>query len=219
MADSPSPRSPQSTAGQSTRHLLDELDALMQRMLAVPVQAADNEPAQPADLGQEAAAPQPRHVELVPAPIAVSAIPAAATEPAPPEPPSGLPLMPIILKRPKGAAVDMPAFPRMQAPPQQRKPGPAAAPVPSAPTAPESLPNPRPAWMNPTAPKFSPPPPTTSWATNLLVVLNRTYDRLTDWLGPLGRWLRSEQGRAVLGRSGLAMLAGALAWAAFRFLG
>src|SRR5580693_8141110 len=66
MADFPSPRSPQTSASQSTRQLLDELDSLMQRMLAVPVQPVDSEPA------PEAVAPAPRQVALVPVPGGLS---------------------------------------------------------------------------------------------------------------------------------------------------
>jgi hypothetical protein len=210
MADSPSPRSPQSTAGQSTRQLLDELDALMQRMLAVPVQPGDSEPAPAPEPVREAAATAPRNVELVPAPIAVTAVPAADfRELAQEKPPSPVPLMPIILTRPKASVAEMPAFPCVQAPLPQRKP--------TAP--PEALPKPPPAWMNPAATKVAPPPAATGRGTALLIALNRGYDRLTDWLGPLGRWMRGEQGRSVLGWTGLAMLVSAVVWAAFRFLG
>jgi hypothetical protein len=52
----------------------------------------------------------------------------------------------------------------------------------------------------------------------LLVGINRTFDRSTAWLGGLGRWLRGEHGRALIGWMGVAMLGAALVWAALRFL-
>ena len=51
------------------------------------------------------------------------------------------------------------------------------------------------------------------------LAVNRLYDRSTAWLGPVGRWLRGEQGRSLLGWTGAAMLAAALVWAAVRYLG
>jgi hypothetical protein len=52
----------------------------------------------------------------------------------------------------------------------------------------------------------------------VLIVVNRTFDRGTAWLGGAGRWLRGEQGRAAIGWTGIAMLGAALVWAALRFL-
>jgi hypothetical protein len=46
-----------------------------------------------------------------------------------------------------------------------------------------------------------------------LVWCNRAFDSLTLWLGPAGRWLRSPAGRSWLGWIGLGLLAGATAWA------
>jgi hypothetical protein len=54
MADVPSQHSPDSASSPSTRQLLEELDDLMQRMLALPVEQAEDEPA---------AAPQPKTAE------------------------------------------------------------------------------------------------------------------------------------------------------------
>jgi hypothetical protein len=46
-----------------------------------------------------------------------------------------------------------------------------------------------------------------------LVWANGIFDGFTYILGPLGRWLRGEAGRAFLGWLGLALLAGAVVWA------
>jgi hypothetical protein len=204
MADSPSPRSPQTSASQSTRQLLDELDTLMQRMLAVPVQTADIEPAEaPAEAP---AVPAPRQVGLVPAPIAAPAVHTQA--PVELSAPLAQPLMPIILQRPKGKVAEKPALLHAPAPPKAM-PQLALAPAP----------DPKPAWMSPTADKLPAAAAVPSVMSRWLIALNRSYDRGTDWLGPLGRWLRSEQGRSLLGWTGLGMLAVALVWAAVRFLG
>ena len=72
--------------------------------------------------------------------------------------------------------------------------------------------------MNPTAAKPPRAPAEPGWGTDLLVALNRSYDRGTVWLGKPGRWLRSDKGRALLGWTGLAMFVSALVWAAVRFL-
>jgi hypothetical protein len=52
-----------------------------------------------------------------------------------------------------------------------------------------------------------------------LLWTNRAFDAGTIWLGPLGRWLRSPGGRAVLGWAGLGLLAGALGWLLVHELG
>jgi hypothetical protein len=45
-----------------------------------------------------------------------------------------------------------------------------------------------------------------------VVWLNRTYDFAVLPLGPLGQWLSAPAGRALLGGTGLVLLAAALAW-------
>jgi hypothetical protein len=208
MADSPSLHSSSTSASQSTKQLLDELDSLMQRMLAVPVQPADVETAPPPS-------PAPRQVELKPAPITpvVQAPPSLMqTPPAPHSPVASEPfppLVPIIVKRPKGVAAEMQVISAPPAPvPRQQEPVAAQPPQ-----------NPKSPWMNPTAPKASPRPAVPGWGSRILLAMNRSYDRGTDRLGPLGRWLRGEMGRSLLGWIGLAMLVVALAWAAVLFLG
>jgi hypothetical protein len=248
MADPLSHPSPQPPAGQSTRQLLDELDALMQRMLALPVQAAEDEPPDPEP---PAPSPPPRRT---PSPVEAwkveppasaaaqeiivngrDAAPPAKEEPQPPAPapaavvpprvrapelvppprdsvpvlplaaptylPLGAePLLPLILQRP-GAKPARPA-----------EPPPSGAPVPPPP--------PKPQWLKPAAPGRPAAPPVVAVAPSggLLVGINRHFDRATAWLGGAGRWLRGEQGRNLLGWTGVAMLGAALVWAALRFL-
>jgi hypothetical protein len=45
-----------------------------------------------------------------------------------------------------------------------------------------------------------------------LLWINGVYDRWTSWLGPLGRLLRSPRGRAVIGFVGLTLIGLAIAW-------
>jgi hypothetical protein len=52
-----------------------------------------------------------------------------------------------------------------------------------------------------------------------LLWINRGYDRCTRVLGPPGRWLRSAQGRTVLGYLGLTLLGVAIAWGLRDWLG
>jgi hypothetical protein len=61
--------------------------------------------------------------------------------------------------------------------------------------------------------------PRVPWPFRPLVWLNQAFDWSTAWLGPLGRWLRGPSGQALLGWSGLLMLAAALAWLALDTLG
>jgi hypothetical protein len=238
MADTP-PHPPEAGAGPSTRQLLDELDALMERMLALPVQAAE-EPAQAAAV---APPPTPPHSPPTPPPAPVpsrtltvqaaapvlqqvvvtrqSAPPPAPLPPpaVPPPPPRQDPPHPDLSAPaylPVGAEPLLPLI--LQRPTKQagkRAVGVDWTPAPRAPAA--APPSPRPAVIKPPEEAKDPeqPSPGLSW----LVRVNRAYDRATDLLGGPGRWLRSDQGRNTLGWAGLGMLAAAGLWAALRFLG
>ena len=52
-----------------------------------------------------------------------------------------------------------------------------------------------------------------------LVWANQSFDLCTSWLGPLGRGLRSNRGRTLLGIVGLACLGAASAWAVLERVG
>jgi hypothetical protein len=232
MADNPtSATSSENVANQSTRQLLDELDALMQRMLALPVQPSDDEPgpqpvapptppaaADPAPVAsrtltvQAQISPLPATQELVVTRTAAPVVKAPAVQPPPRridlEPPDmtaptyvplgAEPLLPLILQRPRKPGLEVLA-PKSPAP---------APPKPA--TAPQLAPPPSPPLPTPHAP---------AWGSGWVHALNRRYDRATDWLGPLGRWLRGRQGRNLLGWLGLVMLAAAVGWALVQFLG
>jgi hypothetical protein len=51
-----------------------------------------------------------------------------------------------------------------------------------------------------------------AWWLRPLALVNRVYDGSTGWLGPIGRGLRSSRMRNLLGICGVAALVGALAW-------
>lgn len=52
-----------------------------------------------------------------------------------------------------------------------------------------------------------------------LWLINGIYDKSTAWLGPIGRWLRSPSGRGIIGFMGLALLLLASAWLACDYSG
>jgi hypothetical protein len=57
------------------------------------------------------------------------------------------------------------------------------------------------------------------WWLYPIVGLNLLFDGLTFLLGPLGRWLRSETGRLVMGWAGVALLLAALVWTVLGWMG
>jgi hypothetical protein len=57
------------------------------------------------------------------------------------------------------------------------------------------------------------------WAWQPLVWGNRAFDRCAGHLGASGRWLRGPRGRAWIGWSGFALLASAAAWAWLEWMG
>lgn len=154
---------------------LDELEALMQRMLAVPAPPGED--------------------TQVPAAAVTGGPPPADPEPPPQTEPAESPRVftnatpPLLIRRQESVLRD--------------EEGEASAPlvrhVPSRP--PVALP-----WV--ASPIAAPPPP---WRRPLLGI-NTAFERGTEALGPLGRWLASDAGRAVLGTLGLLLLGGALAW-------
>jgi hypothetical protein len=268
-------RSPELAGNQSTRQLLDELDALMQRMLALPVdepQTTDSlaptpvqpkpaaaaitqetlKPAAVVSAGATSEAPRifqqatlrepvtglaPVAAEL-PAAVSTKAValsPSLQPPPAParsdssprresraaapvPQPEAGpipikrtsTPLVPIIM--PRQQATSKPSAASVATMTPVKQPVPPAQPLPPA----------RPVWLKPSASPKSPPPappPRSGSVPGLLLAINWIFDCITHIFGPLGRWLRGVEGRAWLGWTGIAMLLGAGAWAAFLFLG
>jgi hypothetical protein len=196
-----------------TRQQLDELDALLRRMLDVPESAA--------------AAPAPPEGPPAPPPgpaVSYRVIQQAAPSPpgadAPPEEEQWVPLRSAWQPSPHTwgplaeswqqaqAGRGTPAPPRVEAPP----------PPPAPPAREGAIPPPiiRPVsgfvqrLPEPTGPEAPGGPPVSRWLLPL-VWCNRAFDALTAPLGAPGRWLRGRTGRAVLGAVGLVCLAAAVA--------
>lgn len=177
-----------------TRQQLDELDALMQRMLALPVSPADEEVLRPAGTSKPAApASQPSEA-------ARAGGVAPAPEPAPADLDLAFPPLPF-------EAVTGPEPPRVAAP---------------DPSAFADLAKPE-AVVTKVTIEREPPPilvrVRVAWWLQPLAACNRAFDGVTVVLGPLGRWLATPGGRAFLGTTGLLLAAGAAGWTLLDCLG
>ena len=62
-------------------------------------------------------------------------------------------------------------------------------------------------------------PSSSRWWLYPVVGLNLLFDGLTFLLGPLGRWLRGETGRLLIGWAGVALLLAGLVWAFLGWMG
>jgi hypothetical protein len=220
MSTSPSPK-PALPAGPShpTRQLLDELDALMKRMLALPVNQIEDElraKAERATAAAEAPAADrppmaPEDGETGPDSPAAEELPAdwPAEEDTPEDREQArehdAPSVLVAEEEPDLERI-IPASPEVLAaigrPPREpeRKRDP-------APREPDSAGVTALAGGGP-GPAVAVPP---VWLRPL-VWSNRAFDRCMAWLGGPGQWLRGHNGRAMLGWTGLGLLAGALAW-------
>ena len=180
MATAGQPRS--SALDHVTRQQLDELDALMQRMLALPVNPPEDAPGAPT--GQPQAATIPTSTNDPPV-----SRPDVPTEPAPASVRREPPEVANPLDAASHQAVNTPRSPRgaLPQPPVTRSPGHPVTPSPSR-------------------------PPRLAWPLRPFLWVNVVFDHTTVWLGPVGHWLRAPGGRALLGWTGLLLLAAALAW-------
>lgn len=202
----------------STRQLLDELDALMQRMLELPVEPDD--PASSTGAGGHVSAPT-----LSPPPVLAS--PPALELPAGlrldrPDTPAAQNAEPTPVLAGMEAAWDRLAVgseARLEAPAEgptnlDRSPAADAGPFAELTT---------PAKVSPQRLAARPmprrPPPAGSWLLAPLRLANLVFDQATRPLGGPGRWLRSNSGRAVLGWLGLGLLASAAAWQVLAWMG
>ena len=180
-----------------TRQLLDELDALMDQMLALPIDDADNGVAPP--IAPPGPAPTVSATLTLVEPAAASVIsesPSASNE----------------TLRPTRFDVTSTKAAPATAPPQSSELSPALLLTDvAAPALVKLLPPPRPV-------------PSARWRPDhvsyrFLLWVNQSYDRGTSWLGLPGRFLRSRAGKALLGFTGVGLLALALAWLAKDWLG
>ncbi len=177
----------------SSKALFEELDALLDRMLALPVR-------------QQEEAPDGEGADGPPEDVALITIAEAMLEAAPP---STAPLPPVSavdesLYSQTVLGLDFADLPEPEPPPA---PGDAPMPGPAgsrraAPVAP-----PQPEEPRPLPPVL--PPPAPPWLRPLLWC-DRRFDACTGHLGAAGRWLRGPSGRALLGWSGLLLIATSL---------
>jgi hypothetical protein len=197
---------------QSTRQLLNELDALMERMLALPIEEQDGEVPDEAEvqggseLNEEASAAAAPTVaatltlleagsqggvaplEETPGERARASEAKEASE-SPPRAPNevapSLPLRESVHYITAEIEAPLPTLTHAAAPPKEAL-----------------LPLPPRIWARP------------SLGLQFLVWVNRGYDRSSLWFGRRGRWLRGRAVRMVLGLIGLGLLAAALSWLA-----
>ncbi|GEM_PF-7016392 len=185
------------TSHLDTRQLLDELDALMDQMLALPIDEQDDGAAPPT------ASPGPTPT--------ISATLTLVDQPS----------APAIDGSSTGSAVEIrPARFDIAAAPARSEPSVAnaAAPMPAPMLKDVAAPTPV---------KLLPPPrhlPCARWRPDhisyqFLLWVNQGYDRGTNWLGKPGRFLRSRAGKALLGIAGLGLLGLAFAWLGKDWLG
>lgn len=219
MSKRPGPNRP--TTIRSTQQQLADLDALLERMLALPVHRLDED---------ELARIQPDN-----AATAATAEPAA--EPSPPAALQTLTFVPIPAEPEEepatagGAAfVEIPPAHEeqrqslSQAVEEWQFPAPAAAAFPLVDAEPPAEPA-EPISTEPWTPMPSTPtvdgptPPRTPTALLPLVWGNRAFDAALSHLGGPGRWLQGRAGKTLLGLTGLLLLVGAMAWGILDWLG
>jgi hypothetical protein len=180
----------------ATRQMIDELDALMERMLALPVNDQDEPEAPRTPVSSPAAAPLTAKLTLlqVPAEEAPQSAHVGTN-------PSHLPVLGVVRSaNPPPSAPTLPPLPE-------------AAPVPVTPLSDRVVPS----AVHPDLDSLicEVPEPTGSlgsWFIVLLVWGNRLFDHSTAYLGEPGRWLRGTVGRLMLGLSGIALFAAACWW-------
>jgi hypothetical protein len=195
-------------AGEESTALFAELDALLERMLALPVSSRD-EPEAPAE-----GPPPPQDLpplitiaEATPEPVLTYTTPPAPVtivdERVPPQHDLDFASANSLAEPAAVAAGFQPADPESLLQSAGFKPAAteeAAAPADVAPaTTPETTPAPESLTDS-----IEPPPPLWLWP---LFWVNRNFDRATVPLGALGRWLRGPSGKSLLGWAGLLLLA------------
>lgn len=203
-----------------TKQQLDELEALMQRMLSLPVSEGEEALPAPPEAKSRPATLPPRLRAIPDPPPWDDPAPAATVPPPPP------------------AHVPSPPAPRSPARPVAPPPSVVIServrveeyPVmPELPAAPAEAASPAPAAAEPPAPRTKPRvvrrlstvagEPQELWWLMPLVWGNHAFDRCTIHMGRSGRWLRGTRGRNWIGWSGVLLLALAMTWALVEWLG
>lgn len=185
------------TANDLTRQQLDELDALLQRMLNLPLTGTEPPAAPPPppgptwryDAPAAPPAPAPHLMPEPPRPVAPPPAPVIALEPPP---------APVVVAAPPAPVV-------AAAPPAPMPPPEPAAPIIVRVPTPPSAPTPVPVVAKPAVAVVpAPPAPVLLWP---LVAVNWVFDRAAGLLGPPGWVLRSGFGKNLLGLVGLGLIA------------
>jgi hypothetical protein len=198
----------------TTRQMIDELDALMERMLALPVNDSATDDAM-SPRGVSPSAPMP------------SAPMAAAPRPAPPRSSGPLTAKLTLLQVPVD---DPPLDPAHPGPNPSHLPAlNATTSLPPLAAAPSMSPSPFsdrivPPVLVPST-EIQLPEPTepddglTNWFILPLLWSNRLFDRCTYCIGESGGWLRTPAGRMALGMTGVLLIAAAGLWLMRDWLG
>ena len=173
---------------QTTKQMLDELDALMERMLALPVNDPDDAPAdRPAALAASLTLLDPPAVAPAPDPSPAPPMLKVPTEPAKAESPV---VVAIQLAPPVRMPVERPAAITDRVLP--------------------STVMPQLRTLLSEGPDRTPPP--AAWSLGPLLLLNHGFDAVVGGLGAPGRWLGTPGGRVALGAAGLLLWGLALGW-------
>jgi hypothetical protein len=216
-------------ASHSMRQQLDELDALLQRMLTLPINQTDDGAADPAPaMNRSAEAPSAVGPPLAPIrrPQMMLLDGSAPVRPPQTPPANWDPHWNINLNPQQGSSILGPRSPAAQPPqPQTAPPVWRAETVAYAPSQPE--PTPQPPLSTPVAQFEARPAPRaqpqvedpTPIPLAPLVGLNRAFDAVMICFGPPGQWFCTTAGRNLLGYAGLALLLGSAAWTATGWFG
>ncbi len=214
MSSSRSPRFPEAPSLNATRQMLDELDALMERMLALPVNELEEAPVPRVDPPQSSLLTA--HLTMLEPPAPTEDWPLSPAPPvaAPPEAEEEI-FSEIIATR-----ITIPSFADKKEPPWQEFEAPAPEPSPAAPEAlpvapagvekDDLLPPPTPVRSSLLLSRGSRSRP--RWRWQPIFRTNQAFDHWTQPLGRFGSWLRSSWGRNLLGLAGLALLVLSFLW-------
>lgn len=202
MASPPSPN-------DLTRQQLDELDALLQKMLALPLAKTDDPPPRPAapmpDGWRADREPPPPAPHLI-APSVAFAPPPPMVFDEPPEPEFELVPPPEPLSLPEPMLPPAPVEPYIPPAPRVEEPEPVSLVAEVPPALPEVSPD-----SPPAVGEGSSRPPVHLWP---LVAANAPIEWALSLFGPPGRAMCSAAGKWTLGLAGLLMLAAAGLWVA-----
>jgi hypothetical protein len=175
---------------QSTKQMLDELDALMERMLSLPVNDLEDAPAFPKIVVKTPTLTATMTPLEAPPPVPVKA-PAAMAEPLP-HPAFNPPHFLVSEAEPESSAektAPVPINNDVVPPSLLSKMEPLLAPIPA-----ESA------------------PVMTSSCYRALMWVNQTFDQATWILGGAGFWLRGQGARMMFGLSGVGLLLASAGW-------